>query len=93
MFSCLKYEIQYEPEHFRFTEPYRRSIDYCPDFFIREATEERLVEVKSWLDGSSKTRLLGFRKFYPERAKKLLVVTRDSANVEWIKTHFSKAEL
>jgi hypothetical protein len=93
VFRNLRYEIQYESERFRFPEPYRRSIDYCPDFFIRKGTEERLVEVKGWLDGPSKTRLMGFRKFYPERVKQLLVVTRDRGNVEWVRTHLPGAEL
>ncbi len=93
VFCYLKYEVQYEPERFRFPEPYRRSIDYCPDFFIRKGTEERLVEVKGWLDGPSKTRLQGFRKFYPERAKRLLIVTRDRGNTEWVRNHLPGTEV
>jgi hypothetical protein len=67
--------------------------DYCPDFRIRKDGVERFVEVKGWLDGPSKTRLLGFRKNYPEIARKLLVVTRGQGNVEWFKAQLPEAKL
>ncbi len=52
-----------------------------------------LVEVKGWLDGSSKTRLLCFQKFYTEKARRLLVITRDRGNIEWIRAYLPSAEL
>lgn len=92
-FLRLGYSVRYEPERFRFPVPYRRSIDYCPDFWARKDNAERWVEVKGWLDGPSKTRLLGFRKYYPEHASKLLVVTRGRSNIDWIRLRLPDAEL
>lgn len=77
--------IEYEPQRFVFNPPYRRCLDYQPDFIVdRGLLKEFIVEVKGWLDGPSKTRLSGFKKHYPELVKKLIVITTGKKNTEWL---------
>lgn len=68
--------ILYEPKTFVFPTPYRKCLDYKPDFLIdRETPREKWIEVKGWLDGKSKTKLQGFKKHFPTEASRLLVIT------------------
>lgn len=87
-FLYPNHEILYEKTVLRFPEPYRRALDYKPDFAVTKALvcDPLLVEVKGWLDGKSKTRLLGFKKYYADLVPKLLVITEGRANREWIQT-------
>lgn len=103
--------IEYEAKRYRFKEPYKRAIDYCPDFTTTEPNGRRepeyeisgaaglalpvgkdwIIEVKGRLDGPSKTRLLGFKKYYPHLEDHLLIITRMSENAQWFAKHLPKA--
>jgi hypothetical protein len=84
-----KDRIEYEPQRYTFKKPYRRVLDYCPDFIIdRGLPTQKIYEVKGWLDGPSRTRLLGFQKNYPDAAARLIIVTSGQLNQDWVQDHF-----
>lgn len=80
--------VEHEKKRYPFPTPFRRAIDYLPDFEVRNYGSDRLsmiVEVKGWLDGPSKTRLQGFKKHYPDLIKKLVVITSAGKNEAWLR--------
>lgn len=103
--------INYEKFRFTFDKPFRRAIDYCPDFTATEPNGMRnpeyeisgaaglvlpfgkdwIIEVKGRLDGQSKTRLMGFKKYYPHLEDHLLIITRMRDNAEWFSKNLPKA--
>ena len=86
VFQFTNHRLQYEIRRYVFDPPYRRTLDYLPDFVLEEGTEkEQIIEVKGWLDGKSKTKLLGFKKHYPDELKKLIVITDGKKNILWCK--------
>ena len=71
------YEFEYEPMEFRF--PVERGVMfYRPDFqaWPKDRPKDyKWVEVKGYLDATSKTRLRRFAQYYPEEARRLVIVT------------------
>lgn len=63
---------EFEPKEFIFKEEVRGTKTYIPDFYLPVTRE--WVEVKGWLDAKSKSKLLKFKKYYPEYFKKLRLV-------------------
>lgn len=77
--------VEYEEYRFKFDPPYLRNLDYLPDFFCYDASDKlvQLVEVKGWLESSSKSKLRGFKKHHPDALKSLIVVS-SANNRPWI---------
>jgi hypothetical protein len=67
-----KKEWTYEPDVFSFLEHgvKRGTISYCPDFKVGTL----YIEVKGYLDGRGRTAIRRFKKYYPEKFKKLRAV-------------------
>jgi hypothetical protein len=65
---------EYESKTFYFDGIKRGCLSYTPDFYC--VTENRWFEVKGWMDVPSITRLKRFKKYHPEEANKLIIVSQ-----------------
>lgn len=87
IYPAHEWDIEYERLTLVFVKPYRRVLDYKPDFAIypreRNTNEMRLVEVKGYLDSPSRTRLTGFKKYYPHLVRCMTVITGPE-NFPWL---------
>lgn len=81
----LGFRPQYEARRFDFPSPYRKAHEYTPDFLCMDPVKpgNTYFEVKGWMDGASKTKLLGFKKYFPFESSRLIIVTVKK-NFEWI---------
>ena len=69
----LNMPFEYEQQEFRF--PVRRgTMTYLPDFYL--SATDQFVEVKGHLDQRSKVQLSRFMQYYPDKAKRMLIVIR-----------------
>lgn len=79
-------EWQYEPRTFNFTGYTRGAISYTPDFYVQN---NKWIEVKGHLDSKSRTKILRFKKQYPEEYQKLeFVISKYSKKAkDWFEKH------
>ena len=82
--------VKYEARRYVFEKTYRRSIDYCPDFAVFDPKKnfEVFYEVKGYLDGPSKTKLLGFKKHYPDEAQRTIFISKNKKDCAWFEERF-----
>jgi hypothetical protein len=64
----------YEPQTFWFEDIKRGSRSYTPDFRVQYRGETRpvYVEIKGWMDATSRTKLKRFAKYYPQHKVELI---------------------
>lgn len=82
-------KIEYEPKRFEFKTPYRKHTGYTPDFICEHAGASYppvIYEVKGWLDTRSQSKLLGFKRDFPDVAKTTYIVTIKK-NRDWVLKH------
>lgn len=80
---------EYEPRTFEFPE--RGTHCYTPDFRAEKGGEWRWVEVKGWLNPKSRTQLRRFAKYYPEDARRLVLVTDWRGAQAWVEENLGEA--
>ena len=83
--TAIRWQWKYEPREFVFHDVERGVRHYRPDFYAKHVGGEHWIEVKGWLDAKSKTKLRRFAKYYPEEARKLILITDDKNVMEFLR--------
>jgi len=80
-FNFVGIKWEFESKTFWFENIKRGNRSYTPDFYLPE--EDRYVEVKGWMDKSSKTKLKRMAKYYPNIKIEIIAKDEYKAIAKW----------
>ena len=71
----LHIEWKYEYKRFHFNQETEKILSYQPDFYLPQY--DKWIEVKGWMDNTSKKRLELFNIYYPLESTRLILINED----------------